>query len=252
MKLTTSRFAVALLTSFAGLALSGTSTSTLANSSAPALTQAAPVQGADGLEVSSQRRPQGRRGGGGNVGRVAGGGGRQGAPRIGGGGRRGGPGFQGRIGRIDGRFGRRGFDGRVGFQGRVGFRYGRYGHRYGRVGRVGFVPIPVPIPSGPGPAPIQRIVPAAPCPVCPVQACLVAVFADPNLTGATFETADNQPRLDLSGWQNQISSIMVKSGTWDFYPEVGFRGPNLRLAPGSYGILEPQWTKRIGSYMCVR
>ena len=62
------------------------------------------------------------------------------------------------------------------------------------------------------------------CPVCPVQACLVAVYADPNLTGLSVETAENQPRLDQSQWQNQISSIMVKSGTWDFYPELEFAG----------------------------
>ena len=96
--------------------------------------------------------------------------------------------------------------------------------------------------------------PAATCPVCPVQACLVSVFAEPNLTGMTTETRDNQPRLDLNGWQNQISSIMVKSGTWEFYPDLEYRGapPVLRLVPGSYPVLEPLWTKRIGSFMCVR
>ena len=69
----------------------------------------------------------------------------------------------------------------------------------------------------------------------------------------TVETRDNQPRLDQSGWQNQIASIMVKSGTWDFFPDLEYHGgPPLRLAPGSYAILEPNWTKRIGSFMCVR
>ena len=102
--------------------------------------------------------------------------------------------------------------------------------------------------SCPGPA---RVV-SPTCPVCPVQACLVAVYADPNLTGLSVETDQNQPRLDQSQWQNQISSIMVKSGTWDFYPELEFRGQPLRLSAGSFPVLEPHWTKRIGSFMCVR
>ena len=45
---------------------------------------------------------------------------------------------------------------------------------------------------------------------------------------------------------------MVKSGTWDFFPELEFRGQPLRLSAGSFPMLEPQWTKRIGSFMCVR
>jgi len=133
--------------------------------------------------------------------------------------------------------------------GRYG-RYGRYGIRYGRVGyvgRVGVVPVPVPVAPGPG---VMR--PAPTCPVCPVQACLVTVYSDQNLQGQSFETRDNQPRLDLNQWQNQTASIIVKGGTWDFFPDLEFRGQALRLSPGSYGILEPQWTKRIGSFLCVR
>jgi beta/gamma crystallin len=81
---------------------------------------------------------------------------------------------------------------------------------------------------------------------------VVAVYSEQNLSGSTFETRDNQPRLDLNQWQNQISSIIVKSGTWDFYPDVQFRGQALRLAPGSYPVLEQNWTKAIGSFMCVK
>jgi hypothetical protein len=95
--------------------------------------------------------------------------------------------------------------------------------------------------------------PAAPtCPVCPVQACLVTVYSEQSLQGQSFETRDNQPRLDLNQWQNQTASIIVKGGTWDFYPDLEFKGQALRLAPGSYPVLEPQWTKRIGSFLCVR
>jgi hypothetical protein len=251
-----SRYVVALLASIAGLAFSGPSSSASANGIEPQVEQIALAQGADATaEFSSQRG--GRRGagnvgggrrGGGNVGRVGN------VSRVG---RVGSVNRTGRVGRIDGRVGRVGrFEGRIGrFEGRVGWRVGRYGWRVGRVGwnvgRVGYVPVP-----GPGIAPGPGIIgPGAgpTCPVCPVQACLLAIYAEPNLTGNTVETRDNQPRLDSSGWQNQISSVIIKGGTWDFYPDLEFRGgPPLRLSAGSYPVLEPQWTKRIGSFMCVK
>jgi hypothetical protein len=250
---------MALLTSIGALAFSGIAASTPANDAASAVAQTTLSEADASLEVSAQGRRGGsvsfgRTGGGrqgGNVGRMGrqgsgvhtGRGGRQGTNITGG---RQGTNITG--GRQGTRIGTMRYGTRIGYYGRVG----RYGYRYGRIGRVGFVPVPVPLPMGPGPALAPRLV-APPCPVCPVQACLIAVYADPNLTGAVLETADNQPRLDLNGWQNQISSIMVKSGTWDFFPDVEYRsGPPLRLAPGSYGLLEPQWTKRIGSFMCVR
>jgi hypothetical protein len=82
--------------------------------------------------------------------------------------------------------------------------------------------------------------------------CTLTIFSDPNLTGKSEETSDNLPRLDVSGWQNEISSLLVKSGTWDFYSEPEYKGQVIRLAPGSYPVLEAQWTKRISSFMCVR
>jgi hypothetical protein len=259
-----------MLTSIAGLALSGATTSAHANDVAPAVAAVALVHSADaaGLDLSAQRRGGGGgarpavrmvRPSGGGVGRV-GNVGRVG--RVGNVGRIGNVSRVGRVSRIDGisRVGRIERIGRINRIERIGRinrierigRVGRIGYRYGR---IGYVPVPVPLEPGPGggvaPQGVQGAAP--PCPVCPVQACIVSVFSEPNLTGTSTETADNQPRLDLNGWQNQISSIMVKSGTWDFYPDLEFRGaPPLRLAPGSYGILEPQWTKRIGSFMCVR
>jgi Beta/Gamma crystallin len=239
-----SHFAFALLASIAGLTFSAASASPLVNETAPP-TQVAPVQSADAaLELSAQRRVvPGRQGGArvgrvGNVGRVG---------RVGG--------NVGRVGRVGGNVGRVGRIGRVGrVEGRIG-RVGRVGYRYGRVGRIGYIPVPVPIGPGPGVpmGPGPRVV-GPTCAVCPVQACQIAVYSEPNLTGQAFETADNQPRLDQNRWQNQITSVIVKGGTWDFFPDLEYRGgpPVLRLAPGSYPALEPQWVKRIGSFMCVR
>jgi Beta/Gamma crystallin len=240
--------AFALLTSIAGLAFSATSARAL-DETTPPLRQAALVQSLDTvIELSAQARRAG--GGGARVGRVGGNVGRVGG-NVGRVGRVGNVGRVGRVGNV-GRVGRIGrVEGRIG---RIGRIEGRIGYRYGRVGRVGYVPVPIPYGPGPmGPGPGARVV-GPTCATCPVQACLVAVYAEPNLAGQGFETAENQPRLDQNQWQGQISSIIVKGGTWEFYPDLEFRGgpPVLRLVPGSYPVLEPQWTKRIGSFMCVR
>ena len=54
------------------------------------------------------------------------------------------------------------------------------------------------------------------------------------------------------GPKDQIPSIKVDSGTWDFFTEEDFHGDSMRLAPGPYPQLTAEWNKHIGSFMCVR
>jgi Beta/Gamma crystallin len=81
--------------------------------------------------------------------------------------------------------------------------------------------------------------------------CEVSIFSDPNFAGLSAPTSDNQPVLSQTGWQNEISSIQVQSGTWDFFSGENFGGESMRLTAGQYPTLAPEWTKRIGSFMCV-
>ena len=239
-----SRYLVALLASIGCLALSGVSTGALAHDVAPAAVQTAPVQG-HRTELSSQ----GRRGGGGGM--------------------RGGAGPSrrrqcradrpsGRQCRADRPPGRKCRAGRTGRPHRWADRppradrSHRWAHRTGR-------PLRLPLrPRRP-----HRVCPrscAAPrragrscrsgssCWCRQPVRCARSRPAwsqstrEPNLTGLSVETAENQPRLDQSRWQNQISSIMVKSGTWDFYPELEFRGQPLRLSarilPGARAAMD--------------
>jgi hypothetical protein len=83
-------------------------------------------------------------------------------------------------------------------------------------------------------------------------ACQVTIFAQPNLTGLSAPTQESQPDLSQTGWRNEISSIQVQAGTWDFFSEENFGGESMRLSAGPYPNLAPEWTKRIGSFMCVQ
>jgi len=86
----------------------------------------------------------------------------------------------------------------------------------------------------------------------PQGSCEVTIFSDPAFAGTGVTTGDEQPTLSQSGWQNQIASIQVKSGTWDFFSDENFGGQTMRLQPGPYQDLGPEWTKKIGSFQCVQ
>jgi beta/gamma crystallin len=93
----------------------------------------------------------------------------------------------------------------------------------------------------------------APAPLAAGQrkGCEVEVFSDKNLQGTSFKTTDDQPLLN-DQWDKQISSINVISGTWDFSTEPQFNGDAMRLEPGSYRDLGPNWDDQISSFMCAK
>ena len=81
--------------------------------------------------------------------------------------------------------------------------------------------------------------------------CELTIFSDANFAGTSAPTSDDQPRLVDVGWKNEIASVQVQSGTWDFYSEDDYTGEAMRLPPGTYADLG-QWNKRVGSFMCTQ
>ena len=103
---------------------------------------------------------------------------------------------------------------------------------------------------GPPPARVAEL-PPPPAPAPANGTCEMTIFADPNFGGLSAPTAENQATLSQAGWLNEISSVQVQSGTWEFYADENFGGASMRLTPGTYPNLAPEWTKRIGSFQCV-
>jgi hypothetical protein len=104
--------------------------------------------------------------------------------------------------------------------------------------------------AGPPPAQVATLPP--PPPPAENGVCQTTIYAEPNFAGNSAPTGDNQPSLSQTGWRNEISSIVVGAGTWDFFSDENFGGESMRLAPGTYATLSAEWTKRIGSFMCVQ
>jgi hypothetical protein len=103
----------------------------------------------------------------------------------------------------------------------------------------------------PGQPPPQHFVALKP-PPAPSGRCEVAIFADPAFGGASSPSTTDQPSLGEVGWKDQISSLQIKAGVWDFFGGDQFQGESMRLQPGQYPQLSPEFTKHIGSFMCVQ
>jgi hypothetical protein len=103
-----------------------------------------------------------------------------------------------------------------------------------------------------GPPPQQ----AATLPPPPATAeggeCQTTIYSEANFAGNSAPTGNSQPILSTTGWRNEIASIVVAAGTWDFFADENFGGESLRLTPGTYPRLPPEWTRHIGSFMCTK
>ena len=103
-----------------------------------------------------------------------------------------------------------------------------------------------------GPPPARAVDLPPPPAFAQSGACQMTIFSQPNFTGLSAPTEDSQQALSQAGWRNEISSIQVQAGTWDFFSEENFGGESMRLSAGPYPMLAPEWSKRIGSFMCVQ
>jgi len=92
---------------------------------------------------------------------------------------------------------------------------------------------------------------AIPQAAAPQGKCEITLYSEPRFASAAVPTSDDQPKLSESGWDNQIASLQVKAGNWELFTEDQYGGKAIRLAPGSYPELEPEWRKSIKSFMCV-
>jgi Beta/Gamma crystallin len=110
--------------------------------------------------------------------------------------------------------------------------------------------------SAPATAPATEVAPAAAValasePPQPRGQCELVVYADPGLQGQEGPTSEDHPLLSDIGWKNEIGSIEVKAGTWDFFTDDNYAGATMRLAPGVYRVLGADWTKKISSFNCT-
>ena len=84
------------------------------------------------------------------------------------------------------------------------------------------------------------------------RGCELVIYSDANLRGTSAPTDEDQADLGPDGWKDEIASVEVKSGTWDFFTGDNYTGEMMRLGPGSYTTLDARWARHIGSFMCSK
>ena len=109
---------------------------------------------------------------------------------------------------------------------------------------------PVAEPETVGVGPANESAVASPVPAAPATGCELLIYSETNFKGLSAPSEENQSSLSEDGWQNEIASVQIKSGTWDFYSDEDYAGEMMRLSAGSYPTLDPKWSKHIGSFMC--
>ena len=62
----------------------------------------------------------------------------------------------------------------------------------------------------------------------------LTLFEDDNFRGRAVTVRDTTDDLSRVGFNDKVSSIMVRSGTWDVCTDAGFRGNCRTLTPGEY------------------
>ena len=109
---------------------------------------------------------------------------------------------------------------------------------------------PAPPAETTGVGPANEPAAVADVPPAPATGCELLIYSENNFQGLSSPVEENQASLEEEGWKNEIASIQIKSGTWDFYSDEDFGGEMMRLGAGTYPTLDPKWSKHIGSFMC--
>lgn len=85
----------------------------------------------------------------------------------------------------------------------------------------------------------------------PAGACAITVFWDANFQGPSRQI-ESDVFFVGQRWNDQISSIVVDSGVWEFYEDWHYEGARFRLGPGEYSFVGQRWNDRISSMRCVQ
>lgn len=79
----------------------------------------------------------------------------------------------------------------------------------------------------------------------------IEIFTDANFSGTTSGNIDRDLAWIGDVWNDQISSIKVYAGTWEFFEHTDFQGRSFQLAPGEYPSVTTDWNDVISSFKRV-
>jgi hypothetical protein len=85
----------------------------------------------------------------------------------------------------------------------------------------------------------------------PQPTCLVIVYRDAGFSGESWAITDDQPYVG-DRWNDQISSVRIVAGVWQFFWDANYGGEQFTSRPGDYPYVGNHWNDQISSMRCVR
>lgn len=81
--------------------------------------------------------------------------------------------------------------------------------------------------------------------------CDVTIYQHAQFAGAARRFTGDVPWVG-DAWNDQVSSIVVSAGVWQFFQHARYDGAVMTLRPGSVGFVGNQWNDQISSFRCVQ
>jgi len=79
----------------------------------------------------------------------------------------------------------------------------------------------------------------------------VEIFVDSNFSGTSSGVLAQGYSSIGDFWNDQISSIKVYDGTWEFFEHANFQGRSFQLTPGEYAWVTSEWNDLVSSFKQV-
>ena len=73
----------------------------------------------------------------------------------------------------------------------------------------------------------------------------ITIYKQPNFSGEQLTLRDTRTDLSGTGFYDQVSSIVIRSGRWEFCSQPDFKGDCEVLGPGGYATLNQRLNHRI-------
>lgn len=81
--------------------------------------------------------------------------------------------------------------------------------------------------------------------------CDVTIYQHAQFAGAARRFTGDVPWVG-DAWNDQVSSIVISAGVWQFFQHARYEGAVMTLRPGAVGYVGDRWNDQISSFRCVQ
>ncbi len=91
---------------------------------------------------------------------------------------------------------------------------------------------------------------AAPAAQAQQRGCDLTAYEHTNYRGESLRLRQDVPVVEPR-WNDRISSVIIRAGTWEVFEHIEYGGARTRLRPGRYSWVGAQLDDQISSLRCL-